>query len=92
MSNGCAEGKDAKPYSRSARRDPSRVHEVPASEGHFCRSCGDMKRIGAPIVEGVVTFAATELLVFPAMYLVWRSRKPKAEPQREASLAKAVTT
>src|SRR5262245_61844572 len=37
-----------------ARRHPSPVREGPASEGHFCRSCGAtggadvMKRIGAP--------------------------------------------
>ena len=71
-----------------ARRNPSRVCEGPASEGHFCRSCGAtggadvMKRIGAPMVGGVVTSAAMELLVFPAMYLVWRSRLPSLNRDR----------
>ncbi len=33
-----------------------------------------MKRIAAPMVGGVVTAALVVLLVFPALYLVWRGR------------------
>lgn len=34
-----------------------------------------MKRIGAPIVGGLVTSLLLELLVYPAIYLIWRRRK-----------------
>jgi len=33
-----------------------------------------MKRIAAPMVGGVVTSALLELLVYPALYLVWKGR------------------
>ena len=33
-----------------------------------------MKRIAAPMVGGVVTSAMLELLVYPAIYAVWRAR------------------
>ena len=33
-----------------------------------------MKRIAAPMVGGVVTSAALELLVYPALYAVWKAR------------------
>ncbi len=33
-----------------------------------------MKRIAAPMVGGVVTSALLELLVYPALYSVWRVR------------------
>jgi Cu(I)/Ag(I) efflux system membrane protein CusA/SilA len=33
-----------------------------------------MKRIAAPMVGGVVTSVAMELLVYPALYLLWRRR------------------
>jgi Cu(I)/Ag(I) efflux system membrane protein CusA/SilA len=31
-----------------------------------------MKRIAAPMVGGVVTSALLELVVYPALYLIWR--------------------
>jgi Cu(I)/Ag(I) efflux system membrane protein CusA/SilA len=34
-----------------------------------------MKRIAAPMVGGVVTSALLELLVYPALYYVWRARR-----------------
>ena len=34
-----------------------------------------MKRIAAPMVGGVVTAAAVVLVVFPAIYFVWRARR-----------------
>jgi Cu(I)/Ag(I) efflux system membrane protein CusA/SilA len=33
-----------------------------------------MKRIAAPMVGGVVTSALLELLVYPALYAVWKAR------------------
>ena len=33
-----------------------------------------MKRIAAPMVGGVVTSALLELVVYPALYLIWKSR------------------
>jgi len=33
-----------------------------------------MKRIAAPMVGGVVTSALLELLVYPAIYMVWKGR------------------
>ncbi|HSS38430.1 MAG TPA: efflux RND transporter permease subunit, partial [Polyangia bacterium] len=34
-----------------------------------------MKRIAAPMVGGVVTSALLELLVYPAIYMVWKGRR-----------------
>jgi Cu(I)/Ag(I) efflux system membrane protein CusA/SilA len=33
-----------------------------------------MKRIAAPMVGGVVTSTLLELIIYPAIYLIWRSR------------------
>jgi len=33
-----------------------------------------MKRIAAPMVGGVVTSALLELIVYPALYLIWKER------------------
>ena len=33
-----------------------------------------MKRIAAPMVGGVVTSALLELIVYPALYLIWKGR------------------
>lgn len=38
-----------------------------------------MKRIAAPMVGGLVTSFALELLVYPAVYLLWRRRQLPAE-------------
>jgi len=37
-----------------------------------------MKRIAAPMVGGVVTSALLELLVYPALYLLWKGRYLRA--------------
>jgi Cu(I)/Ag(I) efflux system membrane protein CusA/SilA len=37
-----------------------------------------MKRIAAPMVGGVVTSTILELLIYPAIYMIWRSREFKA--------------
>jgi Cu(I)/Ag(I) efflux system membrane protein CusA/SilA len=36
-----------------------------------------MKRIATPMVGGIVTSTMMELLVFPAIYFIWRSRQLK---------------
>jgi len=33
-----------------------------------------MKRIAAPMIGGVVTSAVLELLIYPAIYEIWRGR------------------
>ena len=33
-----------------------------------------MKRIAAPMVGGIVTSALLELMVYPALYLIWKQR------------------
>jgi copper/silver efflux system protein len=38
-----------------------------------------MKRIATPMIGGVVTSTLMELLVYPAIYYMWRGRKFKAE-------------
>lgn len=40
-----------------------------------------MKRIASPMVGGVVTSVAMELLVYPAIYFVWRKRQVHASAQ-----------
>jgi len=42
-----------------------------------------MKRIATPMIGGIVTSTVMELLVFPAIYFLWRSRRLKAEPRSE---------
>jgi Cu(I)/Ag(I) efflux system membrane protein CusA/SilA len=34
-----------------------------------------MKRVAAPMVGGVITSTALELLIYPAIYLVWKKRE-----------------
>jgi Cu(I)/Ag(I) efflux system membrane protein CusA/SilA len=36
-----------------------------------------MKRIATPMVGGIITSTIMELLVFPAIYFIWRSRQLK---------------
>ncbi len=38
-----------------------------------------MKRIAAPMVGGVITSALLELLIYPAIYLIWREREFKKD-------------
>ncbi len=33
-----------------------------------------MKRIAAPMVGGIVTSALLELVVYPALYMIWKGR------------------
>jgi copper/silver efflux system protein len=42
-----------------------------------------MKRVAAPMVGGLSTSFLMELLVYPAIYLLWRSRQFKAGPATE---------
>jgi Cu(I)/Ag(I) efflux system membrane protein CusA/SilA len=37
-----------------------------------------MKRIAAPMVGGVITSTLLELIIYPAIYLIWRSRADQA--------------
>jgi Cu(I)/Ag(I) efflux system membrane protein CusA/SilA len=39
-----------------------------------------MKRIAAPMIGGLVTSFVLELLVYPAIYLLWRSRELRRAP------------
>jgi Cu(I)/Ag(I) efflux system membrane protein CusA/SilA len=39
-----------------------------------------MKRIATPMVGGVVTSTIMELLVYPAIYYLWRSHSLKGSP------------
>ena len=39
-----------------------------------------MKRVAAPMVGGLFTSFLMELLVYPAIFLLWRSRQLKSEP------------
>jgi Cu(I)/Ag(I) efflux system membrane protein CusA/SilA len=41
-----------------------------------------MKRIAAPMVGGVVTSSILELIVYPAIYLLWRGREFRTEKDR----------
>ena len=49
-----------------------------------------MKRVAAPMVGGILTSFALELLVYPAIYAVWRDRTPSTE--RSADTAPQETT
>jgi len=45
-----------------------------------------MKRIAAPMVGGLVTSFALELLVYPAIYMLWKQRSlPKPDPDAPVS-------
>jgi Cu(I)/Ag(I) efflux system membrane protein CusA/SilA len=41
-----------------------------------------MKRIAAPMVGGVVTSALLELVVYPAIYMLWKGHRLAAEAGR----------
>jgi len=47
-----------------------------------------MKRIAAPMIGGLFTSFLMELLVYPAVYLLWRKRELPREEQEQASLLK----
>lgn len=44
-----------------------------------------MKRIATPMVGGVVTSTLLELLVYPAVYFLWKSRKFRADPDTRSA-------
>ena len=44
-----------------------------------------MKRIAAPMVGGLITSFALELLVYPAVYLLWKQRELPAEALQESA-------
>jgi Cu(I)/Ag(I) efflux system membrane protein CusA/SilA len=46
-----------------------------------------MKRIATPMVGGVVTSTIMELLVYPAIYYLWRSQRIKGLPPSDATAA-----
>jgi len=50
-----------------------------------------MKRIAAPMVGGVVTSAVLELVVYPALYLIWKGRRLPAGAS-PAPITEGVTT
>jgi Cu(I)/Ag(I) efflux system membrane protein CusA/SilA len=44
-----------------------------------------MKRIAAPMVGGLITSFALELLVYPAIYKLWKRRRlPRVEATSES--------
>ncbi|MEP6685566.1 MAG: CusA/CzcA family heavy metal efflux RND transporter, partial [Verrucomicrobiota bacterium] len=43
-----------------------------------------MKRIAAPMIGGVVTSAFLELLLYPVIYVLWRTRELKDQPEEGA--------
>ena len=45
-----------------------------------------MKRIAAPMIGGVVTSAILELLIYPAIYVIWRRRSLPKEKRNDMSL------
>ncbi len=54
-----------------------------------------MRRIAAPMVGGVFTSFAGELIVYPAIYFIWRSIKLKKSPlfpTRDDDVARAVSS
>jgi Cu(I)/Ag(I) efflux system membrane protein CusA/SilA len=38
-----------------------------------------MKRIAAPMVGGVITSTILELIIYPAIYMIWRGREFKKQ-------------
>ena len=44
-----------------------------------------MKRIAAPMIGGLVTSFLLELLVYPAIYKLWRARELRAAQGLQAS-------
>lgn len=40
-----------------------------------------MKRIAAPMVGGVITSTILELIIYPAIYMIWKGRKFRQKPE-----------
>ena len=51
-----------------------------------------MKRIATPMIGGIVTSTVMGLVVFPAIYFLWRSRQLKAELRSESRSAQRAIT
>jgi len=51
-----------------------------------------MKRIATPMIGGVITSTIMELIVYPAIFYIWRGRRMKSATLDGASLAPAPTT
>jgi Cu(I)/Ag(I) efflux system membrane protein CusA/SilA len=53
-----------------------------------------MKRIAAPMVGGLITVVGVVLLVFPAIYYIWRARGLQTAPpiptQRESAMQRSI--
>lgn len=64
---------------------------LPILWSHFARA-DVMKRIATPMIGGVVTSTLLELIVYPAIFFVWRSQGlskravPLGEPGSSATL------
>jgi Cu(I)/Ag(I) efflux system membrane protein CusA/SilA len=48
-----------------------------------------MKRIAAPMIGGLVTSFALELLVYPAAFKLWKARQLRRDASRSAAVATA---
>jgi Cu(I)/Ag(I) efflux system membrane protein CusA/SilA len=46
-----------------------------------------MKRIAAPMVGGVVTSTILELIIYPAIYVIWKERILKGEASRKTEVS-----
>jgi Cu(I)/Ag(I) efflux system membrane protein CusA/SilA len=44
-----------------------------------------MKRIAAPMVGGVITSTVLTLIIYPAIYMIWRGREFRQEAQSAES-------
>jgi Cu(I)/Ag(I) efflux system membrane protein CusA/SilA len=49
-----------------------------------------MKRIATPMIGGIVTSTIMELVVFPAIFFLWRSRRMKKSESAVSSLESAL--
>ena len=46
-----------------------------------------MKRVAGPMVGGLATSFVMELLVYPAIYLLWKKREIRLEPSSPVSVS-----
>src|SRR5213082_4296464 len=44
-----------------------------------------MKRIATPMIGGIITSAALELLIYPVIYVVWRRRELSDKSEEETA-------
>ncbi len=51
-----------------------------------------MKRIAAPMIGGVITSGILELLIYPAIYVIWRRRSLPKEGRKSMTLTAAAKT